>query len=184
MMVVLGLGNPGRSYARSRHNVGFQCVERLAKEYGIRLGERRHHAVLGEGSILREEVVLARPRTYMNRSGVAARYLLDRYRIAPSALLVVYDDMDLPLGKLRIRDQGSSAGHNGINSIIADLRTQQFPRLRIGIGHPPGQDTIPFVLGSFTSEEAKVAREAIDRAAEAVAWVVQHGLESAMNEYN
>ncbi|MFC1935538.1 aminoacyl-tRNA hydrolase [Chloroflexota bacterium] len=184
MMVVLGLGNPGRAYARSRHNVGFWCVNSLAREHAIRLEQRRRHAVLGKGSIMGEEVVLAKPRTYMNRSGVAARYLLDRYRLAPAALLVVHDDMDLPVGKLRIRTQGSSAGHNGIESIITELGTQQFPRLRIGIGHLEGQDAIPFVLGPFTMEEAKVIGEAVDRAVEAVAWVAQHGLEAAMNRYN
>ena len=184
MMVVLGLGNPGRAYARSRHNVGFWCVDRLAREYAIRMEQRRRHAVLGEGSITGEEVILARPRTYVNRSGVAARYLLDRYRLAPEALLVVHDDMDLPVGKLRIGARGSSAGHKGIDSIIAELGTQQFPRLRIGIGHLEGQDAVPFVLGPFTPEEAKVMGEAVDRAVEAVSWVAQHGLEAAMNRYN
>ena len=184
MMVILGLGNPGRAYARSRHNVGFWCIDSLARKYGVRLEQRRRHAVLGEGSIMGEEAILAKPRTYMNRSGVAARYLLDRYHLAPAALLVVHDDMDLPVGKLRIRPQGSSAGHNGIDSIITELGTQQFPRLRIGVGHPEGQDAVPFVLGPFTHEEAKVIGETIDRAVEAVAWVAQHGLEAAMNRYN
>ena len=184
MMVILGLGNPGRAYARSRHNVGFWCIDSLARKYGVRLEQRRRYAVLGEGSIMEEVAILARPRTYMNRSGVAARYLLDRYHLAPAALLVVHDDMDLPVGKLRIRSQGSSAGHNGIDSIITELGTQQFPRLRIGVGHPQGQDAVPFVLGPFTPEEAKVIRETIDRAVEAVAWVAQYGLEVAMNRYN
>lgn len=184
MMVVLGLGNPGRAYARSRHNVGFWCVDSLARKYAIPVEQRRRHAVLGEGRIVGEEAVLAKARTYMNRSGVAARYLLDRYHLAPEALLVVHDDMALPSGKLRIRPRGSSAGHNGIESIITELGTQDFPRLRIGVGRPEGQDAVSFVLGPFTSDEAKVIGEAIVRAVEAVAWIAQHGLESAMNIYN
>ena len=184
MMVVIGLGNPGRAYAHSRHNVGFWCVDRVARRYGIRLEQRRRHAVLGQGSIMEKEVVLAKSRTYMNRSGVAARYLLDRHHVSAEALLVVYDDMDLPLGTLRLRAQGSSAGHNGIKSIIAELGTQQFPRLRIGVGRPQGQDAVSFVLGRFNSKEMKGVNEALDQAIEAVGWVAQHGLESAMDRYN
>ncbi len=184
MMVVLGLGNPGRAYARSRHNVGVWCVESVARQHGIPLEKRRSHALLGQGTILEKEVALARPRTYMNRSGVAARYLLDLYRITPQELLVVCDDMDLPLGKLRIRMDGSSGGHNGLNSIIVELGTREFPRLRIGIGHPQEQDDVSFVLGTFTRQEAKVMREATAQAAEAVVWILQHGLDSAMNKYN
>ena len=184
MKLVLGLGNPGRAFARGRHNVGFWCIDSLARKYDIRLGQRRRVAVLGEGSITGEQVVLARPRTFMNRSGLAARYLLDRFRIDASALLVVYDDMDLPVGKLRIRPQGSSAGHKGMESIIAEVGTVCFPRLRIGIGRPQGQDAVPFVLGPFSREEAVTIRETIDRAVEAVAWITQHGLAEAMDRYN
>ena len=184
MMAILGLGNPGRAYAKSRHNVGLLCVEGVAREHGIRLVQRRRHALVGEGSVLGQEVVLARSRTYMNLSGMAARYLLDRYHLAPAALLVVHDDMDLPLGKLRLRSQGRSAGHRGIDSIIAELGSQRVPRLRIGIGHPEGQDAVPFVLGRFTKEEAKLVMDAMGQAVEAVAWTLQHGLESAMNRYN
>lgn len=184
MMIVLGLGNPGRSYAKSRHNAGFWCVERLGRQHGIPQDKRLRHVVLGQGHILETDVVLARPRTYMNLSGVAARYLLDRFHIRPRELLVVCDDMDLPLGKLRIRVEGSSGGHNGLNSIIAELGTQQFPRMRIGIGHPQEQGTISFVLGSFTRQEVEVMREATDQAAEAVVWTLEHGMESAMNRYN
>ena len=184
MMVVLGLGNPGRSYANSRHNVGVKVVERLAHRYGIRLGERRRHVVLGQGSIMETDAVLARSRTYVNLSGVAALYLMDRYHVAPSDLLVAYDDMDLSVGTLRIRAHGSSAGHKGIKSIIDELHTREFPRLRIGVGHPRAQGTVGFVLGRFAPEEAKTIDETIDRAVEAVACIAQHGLEAAMNKYN
>jgi len=183
-MIILGLGNPGRAYLCTRHNVGFQCVDRLARQYGIAMNDRRRQAMLGTGSIQDKDVVLAKPRTFMNHSGVAARYLLDRYRVTPQEMLVVCDDMDLPLGKLRIRARGSSGGHNGLNSIIAEAGTQEFPRLRIGIGRPQGEDAISHVLETFTSEERRVMEEATGLAAEAVAWLVQYGLESAMNKYN
>ena len=184
MIVVMGLGNPGRPYARSRHNVGFQCVEQLSRHYGIPLQERRRHAVLGQGAISGVEVVLVRPRTYVNRSGVATRYLLDRYRITPESLLVVYDDMDLPVGKVRIRSQGSSAGHRGIESIIAELGTRSFPRIRIGVGHPEDTDIIPHVLGPFNAQDAAAVEEAIGQVTEAVGYIAEHGLDAAMNRYN
>ncbi|MBI4201297.1 MAG: aminoacyl-tRNA hydrolase [Chloroflexi bacterium] len=184
MMAVLGLGNPGRAYARSRHNVGFQCVSLLGRKHGISLGQRRRDVVLGEGSIQGEQVVLAKPRTYVNLSGVAARYLQVRYNLPSASLLVVHDDMALPLGKLRIRPRGSSAGHNGIKSIIASLDTQEFPRLRIGVGRPQGQGAVSFVLGRFAPGEVEVMEEAVDRATDAVAWILQYGLDSAMDRFN
>ena len=185
MIVILGLGNPGRSYDRSRHNVGFRCVDALAYRHGIRVEERRRHVVLGHGELAGTSVALAKPRTYMNRSGIAARYLLDRFHARPEELLVVYDDMDLPVGTIRLRASGGAAGHHGIESIIAELGTQEFPRLRIGVGHPPERgDAVSHVLGPFTTEEAKAIEEPLERAVEAVAWVVEFGLESAMNRFN
>ena len=184
MMVILGLGNPGRSYAGSRHNVGSEVVGLLAQEHGIRLGERRRYAVVGQGVIMEEEVVLARSRTYMNLSGAAAKYLVSRYHISPAKLLVVYDDMDLPVGWLRIRERGGSAGHNGIKSIIEELGTQEFPHLRIGVGRPEEQDSISHVLGAFTPDESKTVRETVSRAAEAISHIVEYGIERAMNTYN
>ncbi len=184
MMVILGLGNPGRSYAGSRHNVGSEVVDLLAKEHGIQLGERRRYAVVGRGVIMGEDVVLARSRTYMNLSGTAAKYLVDRYHISPARLLVVYDDMDLPVGWLRIRERGGSAGHNGIKSIIEELGTQEFPHLRIGVGHPDEQDSIGHVLGAFTPDESKAVRKTVARAAEAISYISEHGIERTMNTYN
>ena len=184
MMVILGLGNPGRPFAGSRHNVGSEVVDLLAKEHGIRLGDRRRYAVVGQGAIMEEEVVLARSRTYMNLSGAAAKYLMSRYQISPASLLVVYDDMDLPVGWLRIRERGGPAGHNGIKSIIEELSTQEFPRLRIGVGHPQGQDSMNHVLGAFTPDESKTVREMVSRAAEAISHIVEYGIERAMNKYN
>jgi PTH1 family peptidyl-tRNA hydrolase len=140
--------------------------------------------VLGQGAISGQEVVLVRPRTYMNHSGVAAGYLRDRYHVTPESILVVYDDMDLPIGKVRIRAQGSSAGHRGIESIIAELGTRNFPRIRIGVGHPEGADIIPHVLGPFNAKESAAVDEAIDQVTEAVGHLAEHGLDAAMNRYN
>ncbi|MBI4339913.1 MAG: aminoacyl-tRNA hydrolase [Chloroflexi bacterium] len=184
MIIVIGLGNPGKEYAGTRHNVGFSCIDGLARLHRVALNQRRAHAVYGEGSIEGQPVVLAKPRTYVNRSGLAARYLLDRYRQPPSSLLVVYDDMDLPLGEIRLRPQGSAGGHNGLKSIIAELGTQEFPRLRIGIGHPPESDAVDHVLGAFSAQERAVARKTLDVAMEAVAWVAARGLDAAMNRFN
>ena len=184
MIVVLGLGNPGAAYTGSRHNVGYRCVDILSKQYGIPLDQRRRHAVLGEGAMEGEPVVLARSRTYMNLSGIAARYLLDRYRLPPSNLLAIYDERDLQVGQIRIRPHGSSAGHNGANSIIDELGSPDFPRLRIGIGQPVQQDAVDFVLGRFTPQESEIIGETFTRAAEAVTWIVRCGIDAAMNNFN
>ena len=184
MIIVLGLGNPGAAYTGSRHNIGYRCVDILSKQYGIRLDQRRRHAVLGEGAMEGEPVVLARSRSYMNLSGIAARYLLDRYRLPPSNLLAIYDERDLSVGQIRIRPRGNSAGHNGANSIIDELESMDFPRLRIGIGQPVQQDAVDFVLGRFTSQESEIIEETLTRAAEAVTWIVRCGIEAAMNRFN
>ena len=135
-MLVVGLGNPGDRYRDTRHNVGFRCVDRIAGDHAIELSRRQRRALIGEGVIDGHPVVVARPRTFVNRSGEAVAYLLTRYAATPDRLLVVYDDMDLPLGKLRLRPSGSAGGHNGIKSIIDAVGTREFPRLRIGIGRP------------------------------------------------
>ncbi len=184
MIIVLGLGNPGSAYTGSRHNVGYRCVDILSKQYRIPLDQRRRHAVLGEGAMEGEPVVLAHSRTYMNLSGIAARYLLDRYRLPPSNLLAIYDERDLPVGQIRIRPRGRSAGHNGANSIIDELGSQDFPRLRIGIGQPVQQDPIDFVLGRFTPQESEIIEETLTRAAEAVTCIARCGIDAAMNKFN
>jgi peptidyl-tRNA hydrolase, PTH1 family len=184
LWIVIGLGNPGPRFTSSRHNVGFSCVDVLAARHGISVKERRQLAVLGQGAIGGCQVVLAKPRTFMNLSGRALRYMRDRYGVPPERMLVVYDDMDLPLGKLRLRLSGSSGGHNGLNSIIGELGTQEFPRLRIGIGRPNQPDTIAHVLGGFTSAEKQEISEALNSAASAVETVLAEGVERAMNGFN
>lgn len=184
MRVIVGLGNPGRRYRATRHNVGRDVVERLAARLRVRWEEdgwaRIARARVGAGS-----VVLAVPEIYMNVSGQAVRDLLRRRRRRAADLLIVHDDLDLPLGQLRLKPGNGPGGHNGIRSIIETLGTGQFPRLRIGIGRPPaGVDPAEFVLERFTSDERPVIDAAIDRAAEAALAVATDGLSAAMNRYN
>ncbi len=181
--VVMGLGNPGERYARTRHNAGFRCIDLLSERTGIRLNDKRKHAELGEGTMAGKRVVLVKPRTFMNNSGLAARYALDRFHVKPDHLLVIIDDMDLPVGGLRLRASGSSGGHNGLNSINAELGTKDYPRLRIGIGRP-AHGAIEHVLSMFTPKEEAVLQEALPRAVEAVEACVEHGVEHAMNTVN
>jgi PTH1 family peptidyl-tRNA hydrolase len=181
--IVVGLGNPGARYEHTRHNVGFMCIDLLASRHNIRMNDKREHAVIGEGAIDGKRVVLAKPRTFMNNSGVAVQYLRQRYGGDLSRLIVVIDDMDLPVGKLRLRAAGSSGGHNGLNSITAIVGSQAYPRLRIGIGRPGG-GAIGHVLGRFEEHEAEAVITTLERAAEAVETSIVDGVDTAMNRYN
>ena len=183
--IVVGLGNPGARYARTRHNIGFWCIDRLAREHSIALSGRSRACLFGEGLIAGRPVVLAKPRTYVNLSGEAVAYLLARYRASPSTLLVVHDDMDLPVGKLRLRARGGSGGHNGLKSIVEAVHTQEFARLRTGIGRPqPGTDPVEHVLSAHSPDEGPLIEEAIARAAEVVSAIIADGIESAMDRFN
>lgn len=185
MRLIVGLGNPGTRYRDTRHNVGFRCVDRMAREWEIGPWDRRAKAVLGTGTHSGEEIVLAKPRTFMNNSGEGVLYLLARFKAQPEDLLIVYDEMEIPLGRLRIRASGSDGGHNGIKSIISALQSQAFPRLRIGIGHaPPGADPIAHVIGPFTEEESKVMTEAEKRSVQAVDCILESNIDIAMNRFN
>lgn len=182
--LIVGLGNPGREYHGTRHNVGFEVIDLLSKTHRIPVKARRNHAVVGEGTIAGEQVVLARPQTFMNRSGEAVAGLARRYRIPPEEIIVVYDDSNLPMGKLRIRTRGSAGGHNGMKSIIHSLGSQEFPRIRLGIGSPNRRDMIEHVLSRFTRAEMPSVRDAIERAADAVEMFLEEGPEPAMNRFN
>jgi PTH1 family peptidyl-tRNA hydrolase len=185
MKLVVGLGNPGKAYANSRHNVGFQCIDGISRHAGIALSQRRRVALVGEGVLEGKELVLAKPRTFMNQSGEAVSYLMTRFRISLSDLLIIYDDLDLPLGKVRIRPSGGAGGHRGVASIIAALRSQDFPRIRVGIGRPPeGAGEVRYVLGSFTGEDGALVKQAVATVREAVTDVLGHDLDWAMNRYN
>ena len=182
MIIAVGLGNPGRRYKGTRHNVGQEVVPLLAERYKIRLTDDGW-AKVGRGRIEHATLVLAIPETYMNVSGQAVKDLLRRRK--PSDLLIVHDEMDLVLGQLRLRPGNGAGGHNGVRSIIAEIGTGMFPRLRIGIGRPPaGVDPVEFVLGRFTADERPGIDEAVARAAGAVVVVATEGLPAAMNRYN
>ena len=183
--VLVGLGNPGQTYSSTRHNVGFWCIRRLAKEASISLSRRSPKAVVGEGALGGSPVVLAMPRTYVNASGEAIRYLIDRYRTPPEDFLIIYDDMDLPPGRIRLRKRGSAGGHNGMKSIVQAMGTLDFGRLRIGVGRPEeGESDVDHVLGEMTPEESEAVDSAVDTAIEAVKCLLEDGYDTAMNRYN
>ena len=185
VMIIVGLGNPGPKYSGTRHNIGFQCIDRMAKRWGIEVSERRAKAVLGKGSYRGQNVVLAKPRTFMNHSGEGLSYLLARFSAVPADLLVIYDEMALPMGKLRLRSTGSDAGHNGIRSIIDCLNTAEFPRLRIGIGRPdPESNYVTHVLDRFSQEDQTIIDEVVDRVILATECIIEESLERAMNKFN
>lgn len=185
MKIIVGLGNPTREYAGTRHNVGFSVIYNISDAYNIPVETKKHKALIGKGAIEGEKVVLAMPQTYMNLSGESVRELMDFYKCELSDLIVIYDDISLDVGKLRIRAKGSAGGHNGIKNIIAHLGTQEFARIKIGVGEKPAKmDLADYVLGHFSKEEQPVIRESADRAREAVATILTEGIASAMNKFN
>lgn len=185
MWGIIGLGNPGGEYDRTRHNVGFEVIHALGNAHDIKIGRPRAAAVAGTGRINDERVVLAMPLTMMNASGVAAVRLCHIYDLEPSDLIVIVDDLNLDLGQLRLRRGGSAGGHNGLKSINEKLGTKEYPRLRIGIGSPPGgMNARDWVLSEFAPEEREAAQQAIKRACACIEAAVTDGIEAAMNEFN
>jgi len=188
VFLIVGLGNPGLEYANTRHNVGFKVADELARRGGMafRRGRGRAPSQMASGSIEGQSAVLMKPLTYMNDSGVAVRAAADFYKVPAGQIVVVYDDMDLPLGRIRIREAGSHGGHNGFRSILTHMRTDAVPRIRIGIGRPPGEGrgATGHVLGGFRAEERPVVESAIAAAADAVELIVRDGVIAAMNRYN
>lgn len=185
--LVVGLGNPGEAYARSRHNIGFMCVDDLARRHGIRLTKKQAGARTGLGEVAGRRVLLAQPQTFVNRSGEAVGRLAKRYRVSPDRLIVIHDELDLPSGKIRIRQGGSSAGHKGIASIAGHLGTADFLRVRVGIGRPenPGEeDIVAYVLGDLTPAEEQVFDKVIPQVADAVECLLAEGPAAAMNRFN
>lgn len=181
----MGLGNPGRRYRGTRHNVGADVVDRLARRAGIVIDEDVGFALVGRGKIAGARVLLAKPQTYVNVSGAAVRDLRRRHRLRPPDIFLVVDDLDLPLGRIRLRAEGSAGGHNGLRSIIEALGTTTFPRLRVGIGRPPeGLDPAEHVLTRFSPAERAILDAVLDRAAEALEAAVVEGVQAAMNRFN
>jgi PTH1 family peptidyl-tRNA hydrolase len=188
--LIVGLGNPGSKYDRTRHNIGFEAVDALAHRWNITLAEnRKFQGMYGEGVTAGSvKVRLLKPQTYMNNSGQAIRAVLDWYKLPPESVLIVYDEMDLPVGKVRLRLSGSAGGHNGMKSAIAHLGTQSFPRLRIGIGSAKevraDGDAVSHVLGRFAPDEVPVMAAVLDLVADAIDLSLKQGVEKAMNLYN
>jgi len=191
MTLIVGLGNPGKSYSRNRHNVGFQCLNYFAKLHHIHLWHRQCHARVGVGKMSSEKLLLARPGTFMNLSGKAVACLVHKHKIPLSDLLVICDDLNLPLGKIRLRQSGSSGGHKGMNSIISALGREEFPRIRVGIGRPHmeghslSEDAIvSYVLSDFSRQEEEMIEPVIARVSEAIDCFLTQGMTAAMNKFN
>jgi peptidyl-tRNA hydrolase, PTH1 family len=185
MLLVAGLGNPGEEYAATPHNLGFLVVDRLAARHGIRLTRRECQALIGQGSISGKTVLLAKPQTYMNLSGIAVKPLMERNEIPPSDLILVYDELDLPWGQLRIKPKGSPAGHNGAADVIAKVGTQSIPRVRLGVH--PGHDLSSgkdYLLSRFTRRQAEELDAFIDLAADATESIIAEGVEMSMTKFN
>jgi PTH1 family peptidyl-tRNA hydrolase len=185
MKIIIGLGNPGRKYERTRHNAGFMAVDEIARDLRFSLSQEKYHACIGKCRIGDEEALVVKPQTFMNESGRSVGAVL-RYTYAkPADLIVVHDDLDVPLGAVRVKTGGGHGGHNGIRSIIEYIGTPDFIRVRVGVGRPaPGRDAADYVLSPFAAEERKAAAEAVETAAAAIKVIVISGLTKAMNEFN
>lgn len=183
--LVVGLGNPGKEYERTRHNVGFMCVETLAEKYGLKFDGKKAKAIYADGMVAGRRVILAKPQTYMNLSGEAVRGLIDFYKISVSNMLLIHDDLDIPLGTVRLRPKGSAGGQKGVRSTIQQLGGEDFARCRFGIGRPPGKmDAAAYVLQPFKTDEILLLNETVSRVVVAVEAWLQEGIEVAMNRYN
>ena len=193
MKLIVGLGNPGRIYAHNRHNIGFMCLNHFARTQGIRFDKKQCRARIGTGDIAGDKIILARPQTSMNLSGQSVSLLVSRFDISPDDLLVIHDDLDIPLGNIRIRHGASSGGHRGIDSIITRMESRDFTRIRVGIGRPNAivdfdrdkeAAVIDYVLSDFTPEEKKTSSQVIATVGEAILCLLDEGLTAAMNKYN
>ena len=186
MYLILGLGNPGKEYKNTRHNVGFLALEEIASKFEIDLAREKFQAVYGEGFIGTEKVILAKPLTYMNNSGQSARAICDFYKIVPEQVIVLYDDMNLSAGSIRIREKGSDGGHNGIKSIIYHLCSDQFPRVRFGVGAPKGKGeaVIRHVLGRMSGEDGEKVEACVKDAPAIVETIIRMDVPTAMNRFN
>ena len=186
MYIIVGLGNPERKYAGTRHNIGFSAITAISDAYGISMDIKKHKAVCGKGMIAGNKVLLAMPQTYMNLSGESVRELVDFYKIDPEEeLIIIYDDIALAPGKIRVRAKGSAGGHNGIKNIIAQLGTDTFQRIKVGVGEKPkGYDLASYVLGHFHGEDLELMEEGYEKAISATEEILKGEIDAAMNEYN
>ena len=186
MYIIVGLGNPSKEYQNTRHNIGFDVVDYIAKYANISMDTKKHKAIIGKGIIEGHKVVLAKPQTYMNLSGESVRALIDFYKISiEDQLIIIFDDVSLDVGQIRIRKKGSAGGHNGIKSIIAHLGTTEFMRIKVGVGEKPkGYDLADYVLGHFSKSERETMEESIKRCDDAIKMMIAQEIDKAMNQYN
>jgi len=182
--MIVGLGNPGTQYRSTRHNVGFRVIDRLAERHRIPTSHSLKRALVGYGKIGEDGVVLVKPQTYMNLSGESVGPMMRMFQLTPADVIVVYDEMDLPVGRLRLRPEGSAGGHNGMKSLIQHLGTQEFPRVRIGVGRPKEAPAVDHVLSTFGRDEIAPINEAVESAADAVEAIIGEGVQAAMNRFN
>lgn len=183
MFLIIGLGNPGKEYEDTRHNVGFKVVDNIAKEYNIEINRQKFKGTYGEGFIEGEKVMILKPTTFMNLSGESVREVVDFYNLDNNEILVIYDDISLEIGTLRIREKGSAGGHNGIKSIIAHLGSDVFPRIKVGVGQPD-INLVKYVLGKFTKEEVAILSESIQASTKATREIIKSDIKTAMNQFN
>ena len=184
MYIIAGLGNPGKKYENTRHNMGFIAIDLLAEEFGIKVDKLKFKSLVGEGRIAGQRVLLMKPQTYMNLSGEAIREAVNFYKIEPEELIVIYDDIDIPTGTFRIRKKGSSGTHNGMRSVVYQIQSDQFPRIRVGIGSEKKVDLIHYVTGGVSKSEKELLEDALVKAAKSAACIVEKGIDKAMNEFN
>lgn len=183
MYIIVGLGNPGSKYENTRHNMGFKAIDAMASEFGIDVNRAKFKGLIGEGRIGSEKVILLKPQTYMNLSGQSVREIMNFYKIPEENLIVIYDDFDLPIGSIRVRKSGGPGTHNGMKSVIQELGSRKFPRVRVGIGSSDGS-TIQFVIGKVGKDEQQILNEAAEAAASAAVDIIRIGIENAMNIHN
>lgn len=184
MYIIAGLGNPGKKYENTRHNMGFIAIDLLAEEFGIKVDKLKFKSLVGEGRIAGQRVLLMKPQTYMNLSGEAIREAVNFYKIDPGELIVIYDDIDIPTGTFRIRKKGSAGTHNGMRSVVYQIQSDQFPRIRVGIGSETKMDLINYVVGGISKSERELLEDSLVKSAKAAACIVEKGIDKAMNEYN
>jgi PTH1 family peptidyl-tRNA hydrolase len=185
MYLIVGLGNPEADYAKTRHNMGFNVINKLSDKYGIEVNKKKFKSLFGMGEIEGNKVILLKPQTYMNLSGEAVRECMDFYKIKPEELIVIYDDVDTDLGKIRIRIKGSAGTHNGMKSVIENISTEEFARIRVGIGKPEnGEDMISYVIGAIKEEDKEGLEEGVEKAFEAVVIALKENIDIAMNRLN
>lgn len=185
MKIIIGLGNPTAKYSGTRHNIGFAVIDEISKQHNIDVSTKKHKALIGKGVISGEKVILVKPLTYMNLSGESVREIVDYYKCTNEDIIVIYDDVSLAVGKLRLRPKGSAGGHNGIKSIIAHLGTDVFKRIRVGVGEKPNKmDLADYVLGRFVKEELPYMNDSTKNACEAISVIIEDGIDQAMNKFN